>query len=94
MQARVQKYNLPVKYGISVAQFAEKLLAQGGKCACCNITFNMEGRASEKPCVDHNHKTDEVRGLLCGRCNLAAGNVNDSSLRAERLAVYLKKWNC
>ncbi|NCX56768.1 MAG: hypothetical protein EBW87_06185 [Burkholderiaceae bacterium] len=94
MKVHTRKYNLPAKYGITAAQFAEKLLAQGGKCACCATPFNMEGRASERACVDHNHSTAEVRDLLCGRCNLAAGNVNDNSLLAEQLAAYLKKWNC
>lgn len=94
MQVHVRKYNLPAKYGISPAKFAAMLLAQGGRCGCCNAQFNMEGKASERPCVDHNHASNEVRDLLCGRCNLAAGNVQDSSVRAEQLAAYLKKWNC
>lgn len=90
----VRSYNLPAKYGISVATYAEMLLAQGGKCACCGLQFNMEGKKADRPCVDHNHKTKEVRSLLCSRCNLAAGNVLDSSERAEKLAGYLKKWGC
>lgn len=94
MRVETRKYNLPTKYGISAAKFAEMLLRQGGKCACCGGEFKMEGKASEKPCVDHNHTTNEVRDLLCGRCNLAAGNVLDSSVRAEQIAAYLKKWNC
>lgn len=94
MKTHTRKYNLPAKYGITPARFAEMLLAQGGKCACCGTQFNMEGKASERPCVDHNHASGEVRDLLCGRCNLAAGNVLDSSGRAEQLAAYLKKWNC
>lgn len=93
-RAHVRTYNLPVKYGISAAAFAEMLLAQGGKCACCNQQFAVEGKKTDRPCVDHNHQTGEVRALLCGRCNLAAGNVLDSSVRAEQLAAYLKKWNC
>ena len=94
MRVEVRKYNLPAKYGISASRFAEMLLVQGGRCACCGIQFNMEGKKADRPCVDHNHVTNEVRDLLCGRCNLAAGNVNDSSIRAEQLAVYLKKWKC
>lgn len=90
----VRKYNLPAKYGITPAQFAEKLLAQGGKCACCAVSFVFEGNRNDRPCVDHNHTTHEIRDLLCGRCNLAAGNVADSSVKAEQLAAYLKKWGC
>jgi hypothetical protein len=94
MKVQVRKYNLPAKYGISIAQFAEKLLVQGGKCACCSVAFNMEGKKSERPCVNHNHVTNEVRDLLCGRCNMAAGHVKDRSIRAEQLAQYLRKWKC
>lgn len=94
MKVHTRKYNLPAKYGISASIFAEMLLKQGGKCACCGKTFNMEGRPKDKPCVDHNHNTAQVRDLLCGSCNLAAGNVGDSSAKAEQLAAYLKKWNC
>ncbi len=94
MKVEIRKYNLPAKYGISASKFAEMLLAQGGKCACCNIQFSVEGKKSDRPCVDHNHATGEVRDLLCARCNLAAGNISDSSNRAEQLASYLKKWNC
>ena len=94
MKANVRQYNLPAKYGITAAKFAEMLLAQGGKCACCWGQFKMEGKASERPCVDHNHSTGEVRDLLCGKCNLAAGNVADSSAKATQLANYLTKWKC
>jgi hypothetical protein len=90
----VREYNLPAKYGITAAKFAEMLLAQGGKCACCGGAFSMEGRKTERPCVDHNHKTGAVRALLCGRCNLAAGNVLDSSERAIQLSKYLSAWDC
>lgn len=94
MATHTRKYNLPTKYGITAAQFAEKLLQQGGKCACCGASFKMEGTKNDRPCVDHNHSTGEVRDLLCGRCNLAAGNVADSSARAKQLAAYLERWNC
>lgn len=94
MKTEVRNYNLPSKYGITTAQFAEKLLAQGGKCACCGGQFQFEGYKADRPCVDHNHNTGEVRDLLCGKCNLAAGNVSDSSVKAMQLAKYLEKWKC
>ena len=94
MRDHTRKYNLPAKYGISAEKFAQMLLAQGGKCACCGLRFAVEGKKADRACVDHNHKTGEVRSLLCGRCNLAAGNVQDSSERAKQLAAYLELWNC
>lgn len=90
----VRKHSLPAKYGITAAKFSEMVLAQGCKCACCEKPFAMEGTKTDRPCVDHNHKTGEVRAILCGRCNLAAGNVQDSSELAARLSAYLKTWKC
>jgi hypothetical protein len=94
MTPRTRKYNLPTKYGISAEKFDEMMMAQFGACACCGVALVIGGSSAERPCVDHNHNTGQVRDLLCGRCNLAAGNVLDSSARADKLAAYLKKWNC
>jgi Recombination endonuclease VII len=94
MKEQVRSYNIPTKYGITYNEFQQKFINQSGKCGCCNSELKMNGKGSERPCVDHNHKTKQVRDLLCGRCNLAAGNVQDSSLKAKELATYLEKWNC
>lgn len=89
-----KKYNLTAKYGITTEDFANKLLDQNGCCACCGFEFQMEGPKELRPHVDHNHRNGEVRGLLCSRCNLAAGNLEDSSIKAFQVYTYLKKWNC
>lgn len=46
----------------------ELLDQQGGLCAIC----------SKKPviaCLDHNHKTGAIRGVLCSGCNIYEGKV-------------------
>ena len=52
------------KYGITEADYAKLLKKQKGRCAIC-------GRPPKKIllAVDHDHKTKQVRGLLCFRCN-------------------------
>jgi Recombination endonuclease VII len=55
-------------YGITVAQYAEILEAQGNTCAICKGT-NM----ALPLCVDHDHETGKVRGILCTNCNLLLG---------------------
>ena len=87
-----RKKKLLKLYGLTLEQFELKLLSQDGKCACCFRGMTLEGKNSKKICVDHDHDTGQVRDLLCGRCNLAAGNVDDSSLLAEKLRNYLAKW--
>lgn len=42
-------------------------------------------------CVDHDHKTGEIRGWLCDNCNVALGRVDDSMVILKELIKYLKK---
>lgn len=62
--------NLRRKYGISRSQFDAIFEAQGRHCALCPAT-NPGWRNGW--CVDHDHTTGEVRGLLCHDCNTRLG---------------------
>ena len=91
----VRKYNVPKKYNISIERYDSLLAEQLSKCAICSKQL-IDGSDdyTERPIIDHNHKTGEVRELLCSKCNLALGNANDSSEYVFNLYNYLKKWNC
>ena len=39
--------------------------------------------------VDHDHRTGQVRGMLCSNCNLGIGNFLDSPFLLKRAAAYL-----
>lgn len=75
-----------LKYGLTLSQFDEMIVAQVGLCAACD-----EPMIGERNChVDHDHVTGRVRGLLCHGCNCAAGYMSDSSVRAKKLSQYLE----
>ena len=59
-------------YGLSELDYSNLLLSQNGRCAICHRTPE-EAKQNRALLVDHNHITGKVRGLLCSRCNLAAG---------------------
>jgi hypothetical protein len=44
-------------------------------------------------CIDHDHKTKKVRGLLCTRCNAGIGNFKDSLRLLESAIKYLENFN-
>lgn len=57
--------------------------AQGGRCALC---------FKEKLLIlDHCHKYNEARGLICRGCNFALGVFEDDPDRMIRAADYVKR---
>lgn len=78
------------KYGISNADYAEILAAQGGVCAICGRP--EAGRDGHKNlAVDHCHTSNAIRGLLCHSCNRGIGLLQDSPEILERATGYLTK---
>ncbi|MEU3052209.1 endonuclease VII domain-containing protein [Streptomyces griseus] len=59
---------------------------QGGKCAICRWATGKTRRLS----VDHDHKTGEVRGLLCRPCNTILGHARDAVAFFVRGINYLQ----
>ncbi len=60
-----------------------KALRSGRVCAICSEAEDM--------CIDHDHATGAVRGILCRRCNLAIGILGDTSEMLYRAFLYLKQ---
>ena len=70
-------------YNITSVEVSSLLAAQDNKCGVCKEDFN------KAPNVDHDHKTGQVRGLLCSRCNMAIGLLKDSPEILYRAIEYL-----
>lgn len=62
-----RRAHLKHKFGLTLEQYDELLVAQGNCCAVCGRDFASYGRT---PHVDHCHDTGRVRGLLCAGCNI------------------------
>ena len=62
------------RYGITPKQWEEIYTRQNGCCAICGI---HQSQLRVRLCVDHNHFTGEVRGLLCSSCNTKLAVVED-----------------
>lgn len=60
------KSDLMRKYGLTIEQWQEMFSKQNG---CCKICGKHQSQFKSTLCVDHNHITGEVRGLLCPSCN-------------------------
>jgi len=79
------------RYGrMTLAEYDALVEMQDGKCAICGrradeVTAGRMGRL----CVDHDHATDKVRGLLCMQCNVALGNFGDNVETLAKATQYL-----
>ena len=71
------------KYGITKEIYLEQLEKQGYSCYACDST--------DKLCIDHCHDTNEFRGILCHKCNVALGLLEDNTKTLTKLINYLNK---
>lgn len=79
-------YMLQYKFGITVEKYEEMFKKQEGKCLICKRP--PSGRF-KRLAVDHCHKTGEIRGLLCSRCNRAIGYFYDDPALLQQAVDYL-----
>ena len=71
LQHRERSRRLRKYYGLTHEQYDQLKQEQDFRCAIC-------GKLVEQLCVDHDHETGRVRGLLCRACNLILGNADDN----------------
>jgi hypothetical protein len=84
-KANARNSHIRTKYGLEPEQFDEMLEAQDFECAIC--TTDTPTKIGW--CVDHNHSTGAVRGILCNHCNVMLGNARDNPAILLAGAQYL-----
>jgi len=72
----IREKTVKLRYGLDRGDYEELLSYQSNNCAICGVprkeTLSKLGYKINLG-VDHNHDTNEVRGLLCPVCNAALG---------------------
>jgi len=77
------------KYGITVEEYNSLLESQDYSCKICG---KNEDEFKYHLCVDHNHETGEVRGLLCKSCNTFLGKIEYNLNKAVKSIEYLREY--
>lgn len=82
--------DLKHKYNITFKDYLEIWNRQEGKCAICGQleTRKVKNKLSVLA-VDHDHKTGKIRGLLCSKCNISLGLLNDNIDVLKNMIDYL-----
>jgi hypothetical protein len=79
-------------FGITLAEYSLMLIEQDGKCATCRQSETATRNGKLKAlCVDHDHKTGKVRGLLCSECNQGLGKLKENRDTLLNMIAYLDK---
>lgn len=84
-----------IAYGITHKDKMELLRLQGNKCGICETSEHKHpcSITDNGWCVDHDHSTGIVRGILCWNCNLALGHAKDSTDVLIKMITYLDRAN-
>lgn len=79
------RYHFMARYGLTPQQVNQ--MAEAG-CSICRTT-DWPGRHN-RPHVDHDHETGQVRGILCSECNTGLGKFKDKVHLLENALAYLQ----
>jgi len=80
------------RYGMTLQDYADLNQTQGGLCAICRkCPLNRRHELGRLLHVDHDHKTNKVRGLLCFRCNAGLGAFGDNLDLLVNACSYLSR---
>jgi hypothetical protein len=85
-----RRAHLKRNYGMTLEEYNRISEAQNHVCMICGKPeMNSKNKVL---CVDHNHTTGEIRGLLCGLCNSGLGNFLDNKELLMKGIEYLNKY--
>lgn len=75
------------KYNLTEREAEDLVKIHNGQCAICKSKYKL--------CIDHDHKTGLVRGLLCNRCNFRLGVLElvNSNGDIDKFNLYLELHN-
>lgn len=78
-----RKKHFERNYNLTTEELESLKDKQENKCLVCSSVGDLV--------VDHNHKTGKIRGLLCNRCNLAVGFIENNPGWAPKAVAYLER---
>ena len=83
-------WRIKTRYNLEIEEYNQMFVDCEEKCMIGGIHNDDLKR---NLCVDHNHETGEVRGLLCTPCNAVIGYAHEDIDVLYSAIKYLKKFN-
>lgn len=86
-KSKARAQHLKRTYGLTEEGYNQLFTEQNGKCKCCG---KHQSELKRPLYVDHDHETKKVRGLLCHKCNVAIGLVDENTVTLNEMIKYLE----
>lgn len=83
-----RKRGLKKLFNLTIEDYDRMFKNQNGKCKICK---RHQDEFKQRLSVDHNHLTGKVRGLLCSKCNIALGTIENTKFYLK-LLQYLEEY--
>ena len=88
---KMRNEKLMGRFKITLKDYNILLDGQNNKCGICDENFDFKNPNGLKyPCIDHDHSTKNIRGLLCRRCNSGIGGFKDSIEILKQALLWIK----
>ena len=81
------KWNMKSTFNLTIEDYNIIFNKHNGSCAICK---RHQTEFKKRLAIDHCHKTNEIRGLLCSSCNTAIGLFKDDIDSLSSAIDYLK----
>ena len=81
------KKHLKFNWDMTLEEYDELFELQDNCCAICKTIDFGDRRGA----IDHDHKTGEIRGILCINCNNGLGRFKDNIDSLKEAILYLEK---
>lgn len=89
-----REWQLKKKYDVDNMGFEVLWIAFKGRCGICNnelkLSTSKRGQSLDVVTIDHDHKTGNLRGLLCNGCNKGLGLFKDKIEYLQKAKEYLE----
>lgn len=82
-QDKARDTSMKTKYNISLEDYNKMKNIQDNKCYIC--------KEESKLFIDHCHKSNKVRKLLCNDCNISLGRLRENKSTLENMIKYIEE---
>ena len=85
-----RKSHIKSRYKLSAQEYEDLLCLSDASCMICGLPASVQKeRTGRFLCVDHDHNTGKVRGILCDLCNKGLGAFRDDARLLQNALNYL-----